>query len=115
MAYKEAVRAAEAAICPVIIPNAKLGTLGLAIAALRDAPPGKFTSVFPSEAVNGKPLDAVLKLMQLLWTSHFDRHGSADKSVPLSASQEQAEAAVHTAATLVQWFERGFVRLTASP
>jgi hypothetical protein len=57
MAYKEAVRAAEAAICPVIIPNAKLGTLGLAIAALRDAPPGKFTSVFPSEAVNGKPLD----------------------------------------------------------
>jgi hypothetical protein len=112
-AYKEAVRAAEAAICPVIIPDAKLGTLGKAIPALRDAPPGKFTSIFPAEAVEGRPLDAVLKLMQLLWTSHFDRHGTADESVPLSVSQEQAEAAVHAAVTLVQWFERGFVRMSA--
>jgi hypothetical protein len=112
--YSEAVRAIEAAACHVIIPNDGIPTLGKAIKALGNAPVGKFVTVFPSDAVGGNPLEAVRKLMELVWTSQTDRHGTNDESVPLSISQHQAEAALHAAVTLVLWFQRGFIQL-ASP
>ncbi len=111
--YREAVRAIEGAVCPAIIPDDPAPSLGKAIPALRDAPKGKYATVFPETTLDGKPqdpLEAVWKLMQLVWKSELDRHTPADESVPLSVTQEQAEAALHAAVTLVQWFQRGFVR-----
>jgi hypothetical protein len=112
--YREAVRAIEAAVCPVIEPKRQKPTLGTSIAALRSAPPGKFTTVFQDNAPGVNPLDVVLGLMGLLWTNQLDRHGAADDSVPLHVSPEQARAALHAAITLVQWFDRSVVRHTGS-
>jgi hypothetical protein len=107
--YREAVRAVEVAACPAIIPDDTGATLGKAIAALRNAPPGKYVTVFTEGGA--RPLEAVQKLMELVWKNQFDRHGTADESVPLTVSQGEAEAALHAAITLVQWFQRGFVRM----
>jgi hypothetical protein len=109
--YREAVRAVEAAACHVVLPNAERATLGTVITALREAPSGKYATVFPESAVRGNPLEVVRGLMELVWTSQLDRHGTADDTVPLSVSQQQAEAALHAAVTLVQWLQRGFIRL----
>jgi hypothetical protein len=109
-AYREAVKAVEAAACPVTIPKAGTPTLGKAIAALRDAPEGKFECVFPGTESGMKPLDAVRTLMDLVWTNQHDRHAAMDTEAPLHVSQAEAEAALHAAVTLVQWFEHGAVR-----
>jgi hypothetical protein len=49
------------------------------------------------------------EMMDLLWTSQLDRHGSDDAKVPLRVSLEEARAAVHLAAALVQLFKSGAV------
>lgn len=112
--YREAVRAVEAAACPVILANDKTATLGKAITALRDAPPGKFITVF-TEAP-GRSVESIRKLMELIWKNQFDRHGTADENIPLTVSQAEAEAALHAAVTLVLWFNRGFItKAVAAP
>ena len=107
--YREAVRAVEVVVCPVILPNDAKATLGRAIGQLK-ATPEKFTTVFQDLAPDIKPLDAIRGLMSLVWTNEVDRHGTDDETVPLHVSPEQAEAALFAAVTLVQWFQRGFVR-----
>jgi hypothetical protein len=114
MAYREAVRAVEAAVCPVILPKDPKATPGKAIKALKDAPPGKFATTFSGTMPGVTPVDAVRGLMDLVWTSELDRHGTNDDSVPLHVSREQAEAALHAAVTLVQWFLHGTVRLATT-
>jgi len=106
-AYREAVRAIEAAARPVIAPNDTTATLGKMIGELRGKPQ-LFETVFVDTTVI--PLDVVRSMMALVWTNQLDRHGTDDERVPLHVSQEQAEAAVQTAVALVQWFRRGLVR-----
>jgi hypothetical protein len=101
-AYREAVRAIEAAAKPVVTPNDSIATLGKMITAMRDKP-SKWTTELGSVTV-------VADMMGELWTSQLDRHGTDDESVPLSVSAAQAEAALHLAVTLVQWFQGGAVR-----
>ena len=107
--YHEAVRAVEAAARPIVVPNDATATLGKIIGTLRSEAE-KFATVFGSDLEDFKPLDAVRDLMSLVWKYQRDRHGTDDESVPLHVSPEQAEAALHAALTLVQWFQRGFVR-----
>ncbi len=95
-AYREAVRAVEAAAKPVVTPADPVATLGKMICALRDKPTKWTTSV--------GSVESVADMMGSLWTSQLDRHGTDDESVALSVSPAQAEAAVHLAATLVHWF-----------
>jgi len=106
-AYREAVRAIEAAARPVIAPNDATATLGKMIGELRGKPQ-LFETVFADITVS--PLDVVRSMMALVWTNQLDRHGTDDESVPLHVSQEQADAAVQAAVTLVQWLRRGVVR-----
>lgn len=101
-AYREAVRAVEAAAKPVVTPNDSIATLGKMIRAIRDKPT-KWTTELGS-------VSTVAEMMGELWTSQLDRHGTDDETVPLSVSASQAEAAVHLAVTLVHWFQSGFVR-----
>jgi hypothetical protein len=105
--FDKSVRAVEAVACPAIIPNDRDATLGRAIGTLKNRPPGKFGSVFRN-ARNMDPLDGVVGLMELLWTNNYARHAS-DPDVPVDVSQPEAEAALHAAVTLVQWFQRRFV------
>ena len=48
-------------------------------------------------------------MLDLVWKGQRDRHGDPDPHAPLSVTQEQAEAAVQLAVTVVQWFTAGVV------
>jgi hypothetical protein len=103
-AYAEAVKAVEAAAKPVVTPNDDKATLGKMVPALRDRP-DKRDAVLAAEPAFDKV--AVVSVMaEFLWQGHTDRHGTPDR-VPVT--QEQAEAAVHLAALLVQWFTAGSI------
>jgi len=106
-AYREAVRAVEAAALPVVLPKDPTGTLGRVIVALRDAP--HKWSVVLRPAAGHDPIETLRLMLELLWKSQFDRHGTADESVPLSVTPEEGSAAVVLATTLVQWFQSGAV------
>jgi hypothetical protein len=103
------VRAVEVAAIPIVIPNDSGATLGRVIPALRDAPSKWRVVLTPSRGSN--PVETVAHMCELLWKSQWDRHGVADESVPLNVSLEEAQTAVHLAATLVQWFTSGAVTL----
>lgn len=101
-AYREAVRAIEAAAKPVVSPKADRATLGTMLAAMRDAPHRWSTTLGEAEDVR--------RMLALVWTSQLDRHGTDDESVPFTVSPEQADAAVHLALALVRLFAGGHVR-----
>ena len=41
-------------------------------------------------------------MCELLWRSQFDRHGTADESVPLTVSQAECETALHLGGSSVR-------------
>ncbi len=103
-AYREAIRAVEVVAAPVVTPNDKLATLGKIINAMRDKPE-KWTV----DLAEARP-EQVTELAAMIWQSQFDRHGTHDESIPLSVSQEQADAAVHIAIALTRLFAGGHIR-----
>lgn len=106
-AYREAVRAVEAAVKPIVTPSDPLATLGKMIKAIRDKPTKWAWEL-------GEPTE-VANMMGRLWTSQLDRHGTDDESHPLTVSLQQAEAAVHLAVTLVHWCQSGAFRAVHGP
>jgi hypothetical protein len=105
-AYSEAIKAVEAAAAPVITPNDRRATLGTIRGALRSAPDRWNLAIQRSTGpFDATTLDAMLTL---LWEGQTDRHGGINPTVPIEL--DAAQAAVHLAATLVQWFESGAVR-----
>lgn len=56
------------------------------------------------------PVTTLVSMIDLLWGSQHDRHVPADQEAPLHVTQEEAEAAIHLAVTLVQWFTMGALR-----
>jgi hypothetical protein len=112
--YDKAVRAVEAVARPAIIPNdLKDGTLGRVIGNLKNRPPGKFGTVFKNPR-DMEPLDSVIALMQLVWNNNYARH-AGNPDVPIDSTQAEAEAVLHAAITLVQWFQRQYVGLEPLP
>ncbi len=59
---------------------------------------------------DSEPMDAVVHMPELVWTNNYARHAS-DSSVLIDVTQQEAEAVLHVAVTLVQWFQRKFVGL----
>lgn len=107
-AYREAVRAVEAAARPIVTPKDNIATLGKMVAALRDGAT-KWEMVFGgSPAID--QVDVVRLIAKLLWDGQTDRHGSDDPQASVPITQEQAQAAVHLAVLLVQWFSAGSIR-----
>ena len=95
-AYHDAVRAVEAAARPVVTPRDNRATLGKMISALQDKPQ-KWDTVIGD-------VDTVQKMMETIWKSQSDRHGTDDATKPRNVSQAEAEAAVQMGVTLVQLF-----------
>jgi hypothetical protein len=106
--YHESVRSVEAAAKPHVLPADSLATLGKMITAMNDKPDKWLLNLLAEPTGDVTP---VVVMMKALWTQQIDRHGTSDEDAPLSVTQEQAEAAVHLAATLVQWFAAGTVQL----
>src|SRR6266508_2881695 len=108
-AYDEAVRAVEAAAIPVVLPNGTRETLGKVRAHLRDAAAKWQLAV---EGQNAGDVAPAVAMIGLLWEGHV-RHEGAPNLRP--QRQDEAEMAVHLAATLVQWFQSGAIRRRSAP
>lgn len=108
-AYREAVRAVEAAAKPVVLPSDTGATLGKMIAAMK-AKPEKWTVVLDGNG-RGSGMAHLISMCQSIWTSQLDRHGTDDERVPLDVSPREAEAALHLAVTLVHWFRSEAVQV----
>jgi hypothetical protein len=104
-AYAEAVCAVESAASRLVEPRNANATLGTVNGVLR-ADPAHWQMAITDR--QGTPLDVAptLAMMELLWRGQTDRHG-ANPSIPVTLPA--AQAAVHLAATLVQWWTSGAV------
>jgi hypothetical protein len=105
--YGEAIKAMEAAAIPVVLPTTTMGTLGKVIAALRDKPAKWAVGLKHPEPE--RQVLILADMADLIWKGQTGRHGDPDPNAPISVSQEQAQAAVHLAVTVVQWFTTGVV------
>lgn len=107
-AYREAVRAVEAIAKPTVTPKDDNATLGKMINSFRDKPEKWSAVLSPGK---GDPVLQIAHTMELLWMAQLDRHGTDDDSKPLNVSIEEARAAVHIAAALVQLFRSNAISL----
>jgi hypothetical protein len=105
-AYSEAIKAVESACAPVVLPNDNLTTLGKIIGHMKSNPQRWQVDINPT----GTPtnVEVLIGMVRLLWEGQTDRHGGSQQTVPISS--DAAEAALHLAITLVQWFQSGVVR-----
>jgi len=108
--YREAIKAVEAATIPIVSPANDRATLGTVIADIRNDPTKWVVSLHSPNPEEQIP--AVRGMLELLWKGQTDRHGTPDPSAPLDVSQGDAEAALHLALTLVQWFTSGVITTT---
>jgi len=104
-AYGEAIRAVESASARLVEPHNAKATLGSINGAVRSNPGAWEVAITDptGSKVDGAP---VLYMMELLWRGQTDRHG-ANPTVPVTLAA--AQAAVHLAAMLVQWWTSGGV------
>lgn len=104
-AVAEAIRAVEAAAIPVVCPDQAEASLGHVIGQLRQ--PARYRSVIVDQA-GDDDVTPVVGMLSMLWRAHRDRHEGVEPAEVVS--QEAAQACVHLATTLVQWFVAGVVR-----
>lgn len=106
LAYSLAVKAVEDAAIPVVSPNDISATLGKINSQIRIT--GDWSLPFQREDEYASAGSTLLSMMKMLWAGQADRHGG-HHDPDLAITQEAAEVAVMTAATLVQWFTSGAV------
>ncbi|GAA2836565.1 hypothetical protein GCM10010505_70020 [Kitasatospora aburaviensis] len=106
-AYADALRAVEDVACPLFLPSNSRPTLGNVRSHLEQAA-HKYELVIQDENAVPASVDTVTAMIALLWHGHRDRHEGGPSSAPIS--EEAAKAAVHLAATLVQWLSAGVVQ-----
>jgi len=106
-AFRASVLAVESVTCALLAPNDSKPTLGKAISHLR-ATVANWTvaGLDDQQRASGETLLAVL---ETVWQNH-QRHVKQGGVPPDQTGQDEAEAVLFLAVTIVQWFERGFVR-----
>lgn len=105
-AYDKAVKAVEAAMHPVVVPQNAKATLGTMRANIRDKPE-KWAFRPPVS------YDLLMTMSGNLWTGHL-RHGTDERfgtaeDARTDHTVEEAEAALHLAIALVGFFQGGCV------
>ena len=104
-AYRDGVRAVEAAYARIVSPRNERATLGTIIRDIR-SDPSKF-GVRLRARDSAANVCRLLAMLELLWQSEFDRHGTAGTSVPPNVSIEEARDAIALATTLVHLAQEG--------
>jgi hypothetical protein len=105
-AYREAVRAVEEIACPLVLAKAAANnsaSLGTVRNHLRDAP-DKWQFVLLDKDGDGS-VAPLVAMLDRLWTGQVSRHGGGQNSRDQTLAE--AQAAVHLAATLVQFLGGG--------
>lgn len=105
-AYSEAIKAVEAAAHAVADPGNPKATLGTMIRQFRDRPHAFSVVLGGQSAVEN--VVSVTAMMSMLWSGQTSRHGG--KMPTRIETVGEAQAAVHLAVTLVEWFASGAVR-----
>jgi len=108
-AYSEAVKAVEAAACPLVLPKstaAGKATLGNVLGELKGGQRNSWALAIDGK--NSGAIDPLIAMMELLWNGQVARHAAATHSRPMR--QDEAEMAVHLAATLVHWLSTNAMR-----
>ncbi|WP_300908961.1 hypothetical protein [Corynebacterium stationis] len=101
--WDHSIKAIEAALWPIVLPQNRKATLGTIEKALQ-AKPSKWTFGLESNSIGG--VETLHALLKLVWPNP-DRHGTGESRTP---SQDEAEAVLHTAITIVQWVRGGLLR-----
>jgi len=104
-AYRDAIRAVEAAAHAVIEPNRSNATLGTMLRQLRSAP--QIYEIAIPGPDGSDSVEPLIAMIDLLWKGQTSRHGGQTPTRP--ETFEEAQMAVHLAVTLVQWFVSGAV------
>ncbi|MBX9151808.1 hypothetical protein HCG77_28960 [Rhodococcus qingshengii] len=104
-AYSRAVKAVEDAAIPVVSPLNGNATLGTVIRDIENQ--GDHKLPMTREHPNAIQGDVLVGMLRVLWVGQHDRHGNS--ALP-PVSQEEAEAAVVLAVTLVDWFATGKIK-----
>jgi hypothetical protein len=102
-AYREAIKAVEAAAKPVISPQNHKATLGTIVADMR-AKPEKWRFV-----LDHSDTERVTSMCEAVWKGQIDRHGTDDPNAPLHVGHAEADAAFHLALSLVRIFAGGLL------
>lgn len=101
----EAIRAVEAVMLPIVVPNDLKAMYPRGVGTLRDNK-DKWRLVIETQK-GADDIDVVISMLDRLGTAHLERHeGNVAKGAD---TVESARACVHLAATLVQWFSMGAV------
>ena len=106
-AYREAVRAVEAGYQDIVSPRNERATLGTIIADIGNKPE-KLRVRLGGDEADGN-VDRLGAMLEMLWKSQFDRHGTADDDVPLNVTLDEARDAVVLSSTLVHLAQDGGV------
>lgn len=96
--YSESIKAVEAALGAHVSPDNSRLTLGTMIRDVT-AKPEKWTFAIADGHANG--VETVLNMMRTLWYGQTSRHAGVNPT--RDETDEEAKAAVHFAATLVQF------------
>lgn len=97
--YSESIKAAEAALAQHVSPQNAKQTLGTMIRDI-NAKPSKWKFAM-NDSPNADGVQMVLAIMRQLWEGQTSRHGGVGPTRPETV--EEAQAAVHLAAALVQF------------
>ncbi|MCX5014249.1 hypothetical protein OG765_25160 [Streptomyces sp. NBC_00555] len=106
-AYRHAVAAVEAVAIPLFVPADSQASLGRVRAHL-DQGRAKYVLAISNKAGDASGIESIIEMVSTLWHGQRDRHEGGTSSAPIT--QEAAEAAVHLAVLLVQWFATGAVQ-----
>ncbi|MFW8624832.1 hypothetical protein ACOI1A_12920 [Corynebacterium glutamicum] len=101
--WDHSIKAIEAALWPIVLPQNPKATLGTIEKALHDKP-SKWTFGLKSNSIGG--IESLHALLKMVWPNP-DRHGTGESRTP---TQNEAEAVLHTAITIVQWIQGGLLQ-----
>ncbi|QBF46386.1 hypothetical protein [Janibacter limosus] len=105
--YRKAVLAVESVAISKFCPDNTRATLGTAIRDFRSQGP-KWTVAGLDDQVQ-QSRDTLLAMLESIWQNQ-QRHVKHDGNAPEPAEQDETEAVLFLAITIVQWFQRGFVQ-----
>ena len=106
-AYREAVRAVETVLVPLVSPANSRASLGTVVADLTNQQ-AKWELVLVDTHDQPGGIEHLVGLLRQLWFGQRSRHGGGANS--RDQTQPEAEAAVHLAALAMHWVSTGAVR-----
>lgn len=105
--YRDAVLAVESVACQAFTPGDQQPSLGKAIGHLQSSLTTWTVATLDDQ--QQASAETLLAMLKTVW-QNYQRHLGADGSPAQPATQDEAEAVLFLAVTIVQWFERGLVK-----